>query len=93
MRLVFIYLLIINLFTFYLFGLDKKKARLHQWRIPESKLLLVAIFGGSLGGLMGMLFFRHKIRKIKFVLGIPVILVVQLFLLYFLQKQGTSMFS
>ena len=82
------WLLIINLFTFFLFGLDKWKARRHAWRIPERTLLISALLGGSIGALLGMLLFRHKTKHPQFTIGIPVILLVQIagILWFFLQK-------
>jgi uncharacterized membrane protein YsdA (DUF1294 family) len=58
---------------------DKFKARKKLWRIPEATLMTVAALGGSIGSLLGMYTFRHKTKHIKFTLGIPVILVIQIF--------------
>ncbi len=52
--------------TFIMWGIDKAKAKLHHWRVPENTLLALAIAGGCLGAAVGMLIFRHKIRKVKF---------------------------
>lgn len=62
-------------------GLDKRKARKQQWRIPERRLFLAAFFGGSVGCMLGMRLFRHKIRKRKFVWGMPAVFLVQAVLL------------
>lgn len=56
---------------------DKHKAKKSLQRTPERTLFLVAVFGGSIGSLLGMYLFRHKTRKPKFALGIPLILAVQ----------------
>ena len=81
---VFIYYLIgINLVTFIFFGVDKRKARKGKWRIPEKVLIGMAIFGGSIGALLGMYTFRHKTKKRKFNLGIPAILIAQVALYYY----------
>ena len=74
------YILIINIIAFIAYGLDKYKARHDKWRIPETTLILLAVIGGSIGAIVGMKFFRHKTRKAKFFVGVPVILVVQLIL-------------
>ena len=80
-----IYLAGINLAGFISMFLDKRKARRNAWRIPEATLFLFALFGGSLGSLLGMLTFHHKTMKPKFYIGIPVILIIQvLVILYFL---------
>ena len=71
------YLLLINAAAFVLMLSDKEKARKNKWRIPESTLFTIAVFGGSLGIYAGMYAFRHKTRHIKFSLGIPVLLSIQ----------------
>ncbi|MBQ3105548.1 MAG: DUF1294 domain-containing protein [Lachnospiraceae bacterium] len=78
------YLLTINLIGFFAMGLDKRKARKHTFRIPESTLLMLAVIGGSVGTLLGMYLFRHKTRHWYFAYGLPAILGLQLILLLFL---------
>ena len=73
-----IYLEAVNLLTLAVFGLDKHRARVHRERVPEAALLGLAALGGSIGALAGMLLFRHKIRKRKFTVGVPVILALEL---------------
>ena len=70
------YLIVINIVTWIAFGLDKWKAKSGKWRIPERTLLLMALAGGSLGALAGMIMFRHKTRKAKFFISVPVMFVV-----------------
>ena len=77
-HLILLYLTIINAAAFLLMLIDKQKARRGAWRIPEATLIWITILGGSIGSLIGMYFFRHKTRHLKFVLGIPVILFAQL---------------
>lgn len=78
MRILFFgYLIGINLLAFFTMGLDKQKAIRHAFRIPEAVLFLFSIIGGSLGTLAGMFVFHHKTRKLKFLIGIPVILMLQ----------------
>ena len=72
------YILLINLVTFALYGLDKRRAKLHRWRISEKTLLLLPVLGGSVGGILGMRVFRHKTKHWYFRWGLPVILVLQL---------------
>ena len=76
MRLLMLYLIVINIVTWIAFGLDKWKAKSGKWRIPERTLLLLALAGGSLGALAGMIMFRHKTRKAKFFISVPVMFVV-----------------
>lgn len=84
-RLLLLYLLIINALGLLLMLADKRKAKKNLWRIPERTLMTVAALGGSLGCLIGMYAFRHKTRHRKFVIGVPVLLILQLLLacLYF----------
>lgn len=79
-----LYLILINAAAFWLMRSDKRRAQKKQWRIPEATLMLSAILGGSVGALAGMYLFRHKTRHIKFTLGIPLILLIQLLAAAFL---------
>lgn len=82
---IYYYLLAVNILAFVLFGIDKQKARRNLWRIPEKTLLLSALIGGSAGAILGMQFFHHKMRKPKFAVGVPVILVVEIVVVWFIQ--------
>lgn len=84
MKYLFIYLLVINLTAFAAYGLDKKKAEKDKWRIPEATLVMLAVLGGSIGALAGMLAFHHKTKKPKFVIGIPLIALTQVLALILL---------
>ena len=77
MKLLLVYLLIINAAAFALMLADKWKAKKNRWRIPEATLMGVAALGGSIGALAGMYLVRHKTQHPKFTLGIPLILAVQ----------------
>ena len=76
------YLLGINLLTFFVYGIDKWKARRDKWRVPEATLLMLAALGGSVGALLGMFVFHHKTKHKKFLIGVPLILLAQLALAY-----------
>ena len=76
--IVIIYLAAVNLFGFAIMGIDKVKAKRRKWRIPEATLFMVAAIGGSIGSIAGMYIFRHKTKHLYFVIGMPIILVVQL---------------
>lgn len=71
------YLMLINLAAFIMYGVDKQKAVRHKWRIPERTLIGIAVFGGSLGALLGMKVFHHKTKHRKFTVGVPAIIAVQ----------------
>lgn len=78
MKVLLIYLAVINAVTFLLYGIDKLKAKKNAWRIKESTLLLAALIGGSVGALAGMYTFRHKTKHLKFKIGVPLILILQI---------------
>ena len=78
------YIVMMNLVSFALMGIDKYKAKKKAWRIPEATLFLFAIFGGSIGSILGMFLFHHKTRHWYFLYGLPVILIVQLICIYLL---------
>ena len=78
MKVLYIYLIVINAAAFLLMLIDKVKAKKNRWRIPEATLFLVAAIGGSIGSLLGMYTFRHKTKHIQFIVGMPLILAVQI---------------
>lgn len=86
MKVFYLYLLIINAAGFLLMLVDKFKARRGLWRIPEATLMGVAALGGSIGSLAGMYLVRHKTQHPKFTVGIPVILVIQIILAFWLLR-------
>lgn len=86
MNLVLYYILIINILTFIVYGIDKLKAKKGKLRIPESTLLLLAIIGGSIGAFLGMKVWHHKTMHKKFKYGIPLIIILQLGVLLYLSK-------
>lgn len=74
---IIIYLVFLNIITFLVMLIDKKKAEHMKWRIKESSLFTLALIGGSIGEMIGMYVFHHKTMKAKFVLGIPAIMLLQ----------------
>ncbi len=73
-----IYVVTINVVTFFLYGIDKWRAKHSKWRIEESTLLWWAAFGGSIGALLGMKAWHHKTLHRKFKYGVPAILIAQI---------------
>lgn len=73
----YLLLILLNVFSFFLYGADKRRARKNRWRISEKALLLSALGLGALGALLGMYIFRHKTRKPLFKIGVPCILILQ----------------
>lgn len=81
MEKLLIYLIFINIITFFIYGADKYKAQKKKWRIPEKRLFLLALIGGSIGAEAGMLCFRHKTKHPRFMIGIPAIFLFQICIL------------
>ena len=77
-------LFLMNAAGFLVMFIDKQNARRGRWRIPERTLLLLAALGGSVGSLLGMYLFHHKTKHLKFTLGVPLILILQLLLAWLL---------
>ncbi|MFX4261776.1 DUF1294 domain-containing protein [Pelotomaculum propionicicum] len=73
-----IYILAINITGFLIMWYDKAMARARRYRVPESRLLLLAVAGGSVGVYLGMHIFKHKTNKLLFSLGVPAIFVAQI---------------
>ena len=84
---IIVYLLAINLIGILIMYIDKRKARKGNWRIPEKTLLIIAMLGGSIGTIIGMYWFRHKTKKLRFTIGFPAILITEIIaIIYFLIK-------
>ena len=82
MKYLILFLLITNLITFIVFGIDKRKAVKGRWRIPEKTLLLMGLVFGSVGQLLGMKVFRHKTNKWYFWFCGMLALAVQIVIIY-----------
>lgn len=83
------YLVIINVVTFLMYGIDKWKAKRSRWRVSEAMLIGMAIIGGSIGAWLGMKVWHHKTLHKKFKYGVPLILIIQV-VLVFLCSCGTK---
>ena len=80
------YLIVINVVTFLVYGIDKWKAKQGSWRISEVSLLILAVIGGCIGALLGMKIWHHKTMHKKFKYGLPMILLAQITLIYLILK-------
>ena len=80
------YLLVVNTLTFLLYGIDKYKAKKARWRISEATLLMMAVVGGSIGAWAGMRLWHHKTMHKKFKYGIPLIILLQVVLVFYLHN-------
>ena len=81
--MLLIYLLIVNVLTFIVYGVDKWKAQRGRWRVSEAVLLGLAALGGSVGAWLAMQLFHHKTQKKKFRYGVLILFALQLAALYF----------
>lgn len=75
---IIIYFVIINIIGFLIMYIDKQKAKKGKWRIPEKTIFIVTALGGGIGTVSGMYAFRHKTQKINFVIGLPLITIVEI---------------
>ena len=82
-----IWLVLINFVLFLTMAVDKSKAKRSKRRVPEATLFLMALLGGSIGGIAGMYCFRHKTKHMSFVIGFPAILILELALVIFIILQ------
>ena len=91
LKYIIIYLVIINLIGFLAMFIDKRKAKKQKWRIQEKTLLYITLLGGGIGSIAGMYTFRHKTQKLGFVIGFPVITIVEaIFIVYYVIKFNIS---
>ena len=85
-RNIIIYLVVINLITLLAMFIDKRKAKKARRRIPEKTLFTLVALGGGIGGIAGMYIFRHKTNKDYFTVGIPLIIIMQIVVLFYLMN-------
>lgn len=85
MKNIIIYLICINIIGFFIMWLDKRKAKKGSWRIPEKTLFIITAIGGGIGTTAGMYVFRHKTKKLNFIIGFPFITILEIILaIYYL---------
>ncbi|MBQ3331441.1 MAG: DUF1294 domain-containing protein [Ruminococcus sp.] len=92
MKFLYLYLIIINLLAVIVTVRDKIAAVRGHWRVKEKLLLLIAALGGSPAMLLTMLLIRHKTRKAKFMVGIPLIMILQLVIVFLVLHYGFGNF-
>ena len=83
LHIVLIYFTVINVVTFFMYGIDKWKAKKAKWRIRETTLLGLAVLGGSVGAWLGMKVWHHKTQHKKFKYGVPAIIIIQLLIIVY----------
>ncbi len=77
-QIAVIYLIVINILGFLVMGLDKHKAKMAERRIPENTLFAFTVLGGGVGTIAGMYVFHHKTKKMKFKVGMPLVLILEI---------------
>ena len=77
-QIVIVYLVIVNILGFFIMGFDKHQAKMGNRRIPENTLFSFTIVGGGIGTILGMYVFHHKTKKLKFKIGMPLILILEI---------------
>ena len=77
---ILLYLLVINILGFFAMGIDKYKAKIGSWRIPENTLFGFCFLGGGIGTIAGIYTFRHKTKKKKCTIGMPLIVILEIFI-------------
>ena len=87
-RILLIYLAVVNILTIIVFGVDKMNAKSNRQRVRIVTLLGLAFIGGSVGALIGMYGFRHKTKKAYFTVGVPLILLMQVVVLFYVMNMG-----
>lgn len=86
MKYFIIYIVLINIICFIVYGIDKFLAKKNCFRISERCLFLFSLFGGALGAIIGMLLFRHKTKKFKFYLWNIIMLIIWIYLVFSFMK-------
>ena len=82
---ILLYLLLINLIGFFMMWSDKRRAKWGKWRIPEQTLFIVTALGGGIGTISGMYTFRHKTQKLKFTVGLPALVILEIALVIYMK--------
>ena len=82
---ILLYLAMINIMGFFMMWSDKRKAKKGKWRIPEQTLFVVTVLGGGIGTIAGMYTFRHKTQKLKFTVGLPVLVILEIVVIIYIK--------
>ena len=88
LKIILVVYVLWNMFVFAAMGRDKRRAKRHEWRIPEASLLLMGAALGGPGLYAGMKFFRHKTSHSKFVIGAPLLILVNVLVVGFVYYAG-----
>lgn len=88
MKYFIYYMILINLFSMIMYGIDKVLSIKKLYRISEFTLLLMGFLGGVVGSILGMKLFRHKTLKLKFKIFNLLYLIMWCFIIYKLYEMG-----
>lgn len=89
---IIIYYIVVSVLAFFLYGIDKSKAKKGKWRIPEKTLFGIAFLGGGVGALLGMEIFRHKTKHMSFCILVPLAIALHVGLIIYLVREGILTF-
>lgn len=78
------YIMLINIGSFLTVGFDKRQAKAKAWRVPEKRFFFLSLIGGAIGTYAGMKAFRHKTKHPAFTIGIPLLIILNMIMFYFL---------
>ena len=84
LHIAIIYFVAINVVTFFMYGIDKWKAKRSKWRISEATLLWMVVVGGSIGAWLGIKIWNHKTMHKKFKYGVPAIIILQIAIIVYI---------
>ena len=81
---IIVYIIILNILGYLIMYIDKRRAKKQQWRISEQTIFLITFLGGGIGTTLGMYTFRHKTKKIKFIIGLPLITIIEIVVIIYI---------
>ena len=83
---IIVYIIILNILGYLIMYIDKRRAKKQQWRISEQTIFLITFLGGGIGTTLGMYTFRHKTKKIKFIIGLPLITIIEIVVIIYINE-------
>lgn len=81
---IIVYIIILNILGYLIMYIDKRRAKKQQWRISEQTIFLITFLGGGIGTTLGMYTFRHKTKKLKFIIGLPLITIIEIVVIIYI---------
>ena len=81
---IIVYIIILNILGYLIMYIDKRRAKKQQWRISEQTIFLITFLGRRIGTTLGMYTFRNKNKKIKFIIGLPLITIIEIIVIIYI---------